>query len=122
MIAATFHGPNYNSPNNDESTIEVFENNGHVITALFERYDANGRRPLPVRFLNGNFGDIIFPAVTPGHYFQCWEITDIEDESDAEGQVLEALSRVHIGSPDWTMHLRPDERRGTGVMILVEKR
>lgn len=116
MIAATFHGPNYYSPNNDEDSIEVFKNIGHAIGALFERYEANGHYGLPVKYLSGKHGNVRFPAVTEGHYLRCYKVTDIDDDADAdiryhdsdvEGQKLEALSRVHLGVADYILTLMP---------------
>lgn len=110
MIVATFHGPNYDSPNHDEHTIEVFANIGHAISTLFDRYDANGRRHLPVRFLNGNHGAVLFPAVTEGHYLKCYLIEgDLppEDQAIDEGVILEALSDVHLGVTDYVLTLMP---------------
>jgi hypothetical protein len=117
MIAATFHGPNH-SPNHDESSIEVFDNIGHALAALFERYDANGRRHLPVRFLNGNHGDIIFPVVTEGHYFECYRIDSLDNSVPPGDEVIEdALTAVHVGVPDYTLTLTPDAIGGIAIMV-----
>jgi hypothetical protein len=123
MIAATFHGPNHFIPSHDEHTIEVFENIGHAISALFDRYDADGERPLPVRYLDGNHGDIPFRFVELGDSFECYRITEL----GTEDATLEALTAVHIGLPDYVLTLmRPFNDSGAAydgtVSVSVQKR
>jgi len=123
MIAATFHGPNHFVPNYDESTIEVFDNIGHAIAALFDRYDAKGERPLPVRYLDGiQWDDLPFRFVEEGDSFQCYVVPDDVTDSGpyAEGAVLEALSAVHAGLWDYRLVLRLADDRSAS--ISVEKR
>jgi hypothetical protein len=121
MIAATFHGPNHFVPNYDESTIEVFENIGHAISALFDRYDSKGEHPLPVRYLDGNHGDIPFRFVEEGDYFECYKVTDPDP---AVVETLVALAALHTGLWDYRLSLmRPF---GTGhpdgtVAVSVQK-
>ena len=109
MIAATFHGPNYYSPNDDESSIEVFDSLGHAMSALFDRYDKGDRENLPVRYLNGNFGATLFPVVTKGHYLRCyrldWDLPAQENGPLPEDVVLDVLSAVHYGVADYVLTL-----------------
>jgi hypothetical protein len=129
MIAATFHGPNHFVPNYDESTIEVFENIGHAIAVLFDRYDAKGERPLPVRYLDGSHGAVPFRFVEEGDSFECYKMDDdytVDDSGPVTvGQILEALTAVHMGVWDYRLSLmRPF---GTGnpdgsVAVSVQKR
>jgi hypothetical protein len=105
IVAATFHGPEHDKPNHDESSIEVFDNLGEVITTLFERHLTYGARPLPIRFLSGAHGNIPFLGIEPGHYFKCWVLDSmtlppIEQDPD-EGTILDVLTTVHLGSPDY---------------------
>lgn len=122
MIAATFHGPNYWSPNHDESTIEVFESMGHAMAALFERYDAHGKRPLPVRYLDGNHGNIRFPNVEYGTGMDCYAI---DSDLPPLGQpidgaaVLDALSDVHMNIWDYRLTLMPPFGRETSGSVAV---
>lgn len=106
MIVATFHGPNHFLPNHDESTIEVYENIGHAISALFDRYDKGRTWPQPVRYLNGTGGDIVFPFVEVGDYFDCYLIPDdfAAMEGD-EGIMQEGLEAVHGGLMDYRLTL-----------------
>ena len=122
MIAATFHGPNHFVPNYDESTIEVFENIGHAISVLFDRYDDKGSRPLPVRYLDGNHGNFIFRSVEEGDSFECYIVDPIHREypAIAEEQVQEALTAVHIGAWSYRLVLRLADDRS--VSVSVEKR
>ena len=121
MIAATFHGPNHFVPNYDESTIEVFENIGHAIAALFDRYDQGKRYPQPVRYLDGNHGDILFPFTEEGDSFECyklhtnWQSAPLRDEATED-----ALTAVHIGAWDYRLVLRLADDRS--VSVSVEKR
>jgi len=100
MIAATFHGPNYGASVNDESTIEVFHSLGHAMSALFDRYDSNGSRSLDVNYLNGSRDHTLFPCVTLGHYLDCYLI-----DSKGEEAVMDALTAVHTGVPDYRLML-----------------
>jgi hypothetical protein len=104
MIAATFHGPNYDASVHDESTIEVFQSLGHAMSVLFDRYDSNGLWQLPVETLDGKRDEVYFPVVTEGHYFKCYSIPgdDLTDDT-----VLDALTAVHTGVPDYTLSLVP---------------
>jgi hypothetical protein len=124
MIAATFHGPNHFLPNHDESTIEVFDNIGHAISALFDRYDAKGERPLPARYLDGNGGDIPFRFVEKGDSFECYVIPDdFADEAMPgmdEGVIEDALTAVHIGLWNYRLVLRLADDRSA--YVTVEKR
>ena len=106
MIAATFHGPNYESLVNDESSIEVFSSLGHAMSALFDRYDSNGTRKLDVNYLNGFSDSTYFPCVTLGHYFDCYVIPDdFAAKPGDEGIMLEALTAVHTGVADYRLTL-----------------
>jgi len=122
MIVCTFHGPNHFFPSHDESSIEVYENIGHAISALFDRYDAKGKRTLPVRYLNGGKWRVPFPHVELGDYFNCYRIT----ATDPELQVIDALGAVHGGAWDYRLTLmRPFNAAGVAVdgtvSISVEK-
>jgi hypothetical protein len=111
MIAATFHGPNYDSSNNDESTIEVFDSIGHAMSALFDRYDSGGVWKVDVNYLDGSKESTYFPMVTEGHYLKCYLIPD--DFADEvmpgmdEGVIESALTAVHGGTADYTLTLVP---------------
>jgi hypothetical protein len=125
MIAATFHGPNHFRPNHDESTIEVFDNIGHAISALFERYDNKGEHNLPVRYLNGGKWRVPFPHVELGDWFQCYQINSAPvPQHIGNDAVLDALTAVHGDMWDYRLRLtRPlitavDDM----VSISVEKR
>lgn len=125
MIAATFHGPNHFLPNHDESTIEVFENIGHAMSALFDRYDAKGERDLPVRYLNGNHGNIPFRFVELGDSFECYKLTEGPDH--VGNDAVEALTAVHTGLWDYRLRLMrpwnwPGEQADANVAVSVEKR
>jgi hypothetical protein len=128
MIAATFHGPNHFIPSHDEHTIEVFENIGHAISALFDRYDADGERPLPVRYLDGNHGDIPFRFVELGDSFECYRIDSLDGSTPPGDDATEdALTAVHIGLPDYVLTLmRPFNDSGAAydgtVSVSVQKR
>jgi len=108
MIAATFHGPNYGASVNDESTIEVFHSLGHAMSALFDRYDSNGARSLPVTYLNGTMTHSLFPVVTEGHYLLCYLIDSLDGSvPPGEDAIMDALTAVHTGVPDYTLTLVP---------------
>jgi hypothetical protein len=137
MIAATFHGPNHFVPNYDESTIEVFENIGHAISALFDRYESKGDRNLEVRYLNGSKWRVPFPYVELGDYFQCYNIPgkhprELMDArgmvgDEAQAIVNDALTAVHANL--WAYRLRlqrpwtqPPSVPESKVSVAVEKR
>jgi hypothetical protein len=127
MIAATFHGPNHFVPNYDESTIEVFENIGHAIAVLFDRYDTKGERYLPVRYLDGNRGDIPFDHIELGDSFECYKVPDDFMEQPGDGLIEEALTAVHTGLWDYRLVLmRPFNAAGVAddglVAVSVQKR
>jgi hypothetical protein len=110
MIAATFHGPNHFVPNYDESTIEVFENIGHAIAVLFDRYDSKGEHPLPVRYLDGKQMEVPFRFVEEGDYFECYKVTEYDGPVPStvwlgEAAITEALTNVHIGVWDYKLLL-----------------
>lgn len=108
IVIATFHGPNYEASVNDESTIEVFHSIGHAMSALFDRYDSNGARTLEVHYLNGFIDSTFFPCVTEGHYLRCYLIDGVPGGRFAtEGQIMDALTAVHTGVPDYTLTLVP---------------
>lgn len=108
MIAATFHGPNYDASVNDESTIEVFHSLGHAVSALFDRYDSNGARRLEVNYLNGFNDSTFFPCVTEGHYLRCYLIDSIDGSvPPGEEAIMDALTAVHSGVADYTITLVP---------------
>jgi hypothetical protein len=124
MIGATFHGPNHFVPNHDESTIEVFENIGHAISALFDRYDKGERWPQPVHYLNGNHGDILFPLVEVGDYFDCYRIDSLDGSTPPGDEAIEdALTAVHGGLRDYRLTLmRPFGAMDNGtISVSVEK-
>lgn len=124
MIVATFHGPNHFLPNHDESTIEVFENIGHAISALFDRYDNGARVHQPVHYLNGSHDYVLFPFVEVGDYFDCYRLSeDATDGSLSEEGVIEALTAVHGGLRDYRLTLmRPFGAMDNGtISVSVEK-
>jgi hypothetical protein len=126
MIAATFHGPNHFLPNHDESTIEVFENIGHAISALFDRYDSKGEHPLPVRYLDGNHGDIPFRFVEEGDSFECYTVNSLDGSTPPGDEAIEdVLTAVLVGV--WNYRLSLMRPFGTGnpdgtVAVSVQKR
>jgi len=108
IVAATFHGPNYDSLVNDESSIEVFHSLGHAMSALFDRYDSGGARELEAQYLDGHKVTTCWPLVTEGHYLRCYLIPDdFMAQPGDEGIMLEALTAVHTGVPDYTLTLVP---------------
>lgn len=128
MIAATFHGQNHYAPNYDEANIEVYENIGHAISALFDRYDSHGERNLEVRYLNGGKWRRPFPHVELGDSLECYLIPDdFAAQPGDEGIILEALTAVHAGL--WSYKLRlmrpwnfPGDTPDSKVAVAVEKR
>ncbi len=120
MIVATFHGPNHFRPNHDESTIEVFENIGHAISALFDRYDQGKTYPQPVRYLDGNHGNIIFPFTEEGDSFECYKLDGSAPPMGHELQVNMGLEAVHQGLWDYRLVLRLAD--DASVYVTVEKR
>jgi len=128
MIVATFHGPNHFKPNHDESTIEVFENIGHAISALFDRYDTGRQFPVPVRYLDGNKANTIFPFTELGDGFDCYRINTLDGSTPPGDDAIEdALSAVHVGVWDYRLTLmRPFNASGLSmdrtVAVSVEKR
>jgi hypothetical protein len=108
MIAATFHGPNYDSSVHDESTIEVFHSLGHAMTALFDRYDSGGARRLNAHYLDDHKDSTYWPLVTEGHYLRCYLIDSLDGSvPPGEEAVMDALTAVHSGVPDYTLTLVP---------------
>jgi hypothetical protein len=106
MIAATLHGPNYFSPNHDETTIEVFASIAEAIEALFERYSSNGKRSCTYNTLDGRRHSVLFPVFGEGTRFECYGIEGLVDRGIAdEVQVMSTLAAVHSGVRDWTLTL-----------------
>jgi hypothetical protein len=128
MIVATFHGPNHFVPNYDESTIEVFDNIGHAISALFDRYDAKGERTLLVRYLNGGKWRVPFPHIELGDYFECYKIDGLDGSTPPGDDAIEdALTAVHAGLWDYKLRLMrpfnfPGDEPESKVAVAVEKR
>jgi hypothetical protein len=127
MIAATFHGTNHYIPNYDESSIEVFENIGHAISALFARYESHGEGNLEARYLNGGKWRRPF-HVELGDSFECYVIPDDFAALPGDDAItLEALTAVHAGL--WSYKLRlmrpwnfPGDTPDSNVAVAVEKR
>jgi hypothetical protein len=130
MIAATFHGLNHYIPNHDESSIEVFENIGHAISALFDRYESHGERNLEARYLNGGKWRRAFHAEL-GDSFECYLIDAPLGTNQgghiSDDTVLDALTAVHAGL--WSYKLRlmrpfnfPGDTPDSKVAVAVEKR
>lgn len=111
MIAATFAGPNYFSPNHDESSIEVHPTLEDVIEALFQRYSSNGRYELHYTTLDGAEHDVAFPGVEEDTSMTCY-LTDGDnpDRIFTEAGVLEVLSAVHGGHWDYKVTLMHNEQ------------
>lgn len=137
MIAATFHGPNHFVPNYDETTIEVFENIGHAISALFDRYESKGESNLPVRYLNGSNWRVPFPHVELGDSFHCFTIPGAHPRElisargmvgdNSEAIVQDALTAVHGDMWDYKLRLMrpwnfPGDEPDSKVAVAVEKR
>lgn len=128
MIAATFHGQNHFVPNYDEGNIEVFTNIGHALSALFDRYDAKGKRPLPVIYLDGLHGDIHFPDMELGDSFECYNISANWQSAPLREEAIEdALTAVHAGLWDYKLRLMrpwnfPGDEADSKVAVAVEKR
>lgn len=125
MIAATFHGPNHFVPDYLVSTIEVFENVGHAMSALFDRYEAHGTKPLPVTYLDGLYGDIQFKDVELGDSFECYQIGD--DWHPDPMAIEDVLTAVHAGVWDYKLRLMrpfnfPGDTPDSKVAVAVEKR
>lgn len=125
MIVATFHGPNHFVPNYDETTIEVFENVGHALSALFDRYDSHGEENLPVHYLNGSTWRIPFPHVELGDSFEVYNVSPLPVLS--ERVVEDALTAVHAGLWDYKLRLMrpwnfPGDTPDSKVAVAVEKR
>ena len=124
MIVATFHGQNHFHPNHDESTIEVFENIGHAISALFDRYDKGQRVHQPVHYLNGSRTYTLFPFVVVGDYFDCYLIHSLDGSTPPGDDAIEdALTAVHGGLRDYRLTLmRPfGAMDSDSISISVEK-
>jgi hypothetical protein len=117
MIAATLHGPSYDSINYDFDSIEVFASLEEVIEALFERYSSNGQFTCEAAYLDGHTDSTYYPAFDPGTYFTCYRIADIEDDTDLEGQRLEAHTAVHGGWRDYTVTLVQSEEGALSVTV-----
>lgn len=130
MIVATFHGPNHFRPNHDESTIEVFENIGHAMSTLFDRYDAHGEQAMPVLYLNGGKWRVPFPHIELGDYFECYKVEakaiHHEYPAIADEQVQEVLTAVHAGLWDYRLKLTApfgiESNQTDSIAISVEKR
>ena len=107
MIAATFHGPNYFTPNNDESSIEVHDTLEDVIEALFDRYSSNGRRHVSYTMLDGKHYDVLFPGVEAGTYFTCFLLSEhvTRDTIHSDEDIEEVMTAVHGGHWDYTVSL-----------------
>lgn len=121
MIAATLEGPNYAwSPNNDESTIEVFDTLEDAVVALTERYHSNGRTYLPVTYLDGSVENVLFPTFSEGTAFTCYAVAGALVQSTAsEQQVLDALTDVHSMVWTWKLTLSRNEDSGR-LAVMVE--
>ena len=127
MIAATFHGPNHFVPNYDESSIEVFENVGHAMSALFDRYESRGVGNLPVLYLNGGTWRIPFPHVELGDSFEVYNLSVNRHAPLWEEAVEDALTAVHAGLWDYRLRLMrpfnfPGDTPASKVAVAVEKR
>lgn len=104
MIAMTFGGPSYFSPNHDETTIEVFPDLGAVIDALIDRHESNGARYCGLVRLDGEEQSTRFPLfdditahcyVVPNvNYRQFVDGTHVERE-DIITNVLTAVHGQH---------------------------
>lgn len=126
MIAATFHGASYAPPNYDFDTIAVYPSLEDVIEALFDRYSANGQRPITTAYLDGHTEDTLWPTVGAGDSFTCY-LLQADDDPDAERfdtglteqMVMEAHTAVHGGWKDYTVTL--DESDEGTLRVIVER-
>ena len=109
MIAAVLNGPSYGAPNHDERSIEVFNNLGEVIDALFDRYSSNGKRTCDVRTLDGGHALTLFPTFGEGCQFTCYEVLApslvTRTAGERESIVMEVLTAVHGGHWDYDVEL-----------------
>lgn len=121
MIAATFAGPNYFTPNHDETSIEVFDNLGDAIEALLDRYKSNGRYPQPVVTLDGTTRSVLFPNVDEDTYFDCYVLSgDVTPDSiHSDEDIEEVLTAVHGGVWDWRLVLASDETADVFVKVVT---
>ena len=130
-VIATFHGPNHFVPNYDETTIEIFENVGHAMFALFDRYESKGEKNLPVHYLDGGNWRIPFRHVELGDHFECYQIDAPLGRNQgghiSEESVADALTAVHAGLWDYKLRLMrpfgfPGDAVDSKVAVAVEKR
>ena len=118
MIAATFRGTNYDPPNYDFNTIEVFPSLEHVIEALFDRYSSNGKRQIDSTFLDGSTTHVFYPNVGVGDSFTCYLLTQEAGSHElTEDMVMEAHTAVHGGWKDYTVTLVQSEQGSLVCMV-----
>lgn len=117
MIAAILSGPNYFSPNHDESTIEVHDNLEEVIDALLQRYDSSGMSDFTYTTLDGKEHTARFPSFDVGTRFTCYQVSVNFQSPALKAEALEeALTDVHMGL--WCYTVRLDNESGIAVAVV----
>lgn len=118
MIAATLHGPNYESSSPDEKSIEVFTHLEEAIRAMFRREAANGHYELEYITLDGVRHSTRFPTFDEGTRLECYEIDSdvhldglsIPPFEEFHAALIEkVLAQVHNGAHDWTLTIADDD-------------
>jgi hypothetical protein len=113
MFASVMFGPNYEPQEPGPETIELFENVGDALTALFDRHRAHGRRPLNVDLLAGQSIALTFPAFSVGTYFQLYDIGPGNYSNDnllefTDEQQAAIIDQVKNREWDWHLSLNND--------------
>lgn len=108
MLASVMYGPSYEAQEPDAYNIELFNDLGEAITAMFERHRAHGRRPLNVDLLAGQSMALSFPAFSVGTYFQMYEVGEGDSPNGetldfTEEQQTSIIDQVK--NREWDYHL-----------------
>lgn len=74
MFASVMYGPSYEPEEPNSENIELFNNIGEAIAAMFERHRAHGRYPCNVDLLAGVSMGLAFPVFSVSTYFQLYDI------------------------------------------------
>lgn len=123
MFASVMFGPSYEPQEPDEYNIELFDNVGDALAALFDRHRAHGRRPLNVDLLAGQSTALTFPTFTTGTCFQLYDIGPGNYSNDnllefTDEQQATIIKQVKTGQWDWYLSLNDD---GYGAYVKVSK-
>lgn len=119
MIAALLYGPHYEAAEPAPSNIELFDNIGEAIAALFNRHRAHGRAPQGAKYLDGHTEVVLFPTFAVSTYFQCYDVSPDGGWGSPQFSLnLQRAIAAEVVEHEWDYHLSLNDD-GYGAYVKV---